>query len=471
MSAAEACVPASLPGADGTAHAEQPCAEIIGDRRFSYTAGASGARVGAGGDGGVVAEAGFGDTSERAGVGRDVATCDRAGEGPPEVPAKAYATALAGLPGMGPSRLAAILGAEPPVDAWRRIRAGQGWTDRRVLRTLAASGPGLVDRWRASAAGVDPASCWARVLAARVGVALLGTPGYPSALADDVEPPAVLFHQGALGGLDGLGALDGLDALGRKRVAIVGTRRCSTTGAGMAFELGRDLAAAGVSVVSGLAAGIDGAAHRGALAAASGAQPVGVVGSGLDVVYPARQVRLWRAVLEAGVLLSEAPLGARPERWRFPARNRIIAALADLVVVVESHRRGGSLHTVDEADRRGIDVFAVPGSVRNPAAVGTNELLAEGRPPVCSVDDLLVALDLTSTPRAGIADRRRLPEHADRPVLDAVGWQPSTLDQIVLRTGLGLGMLAPALDRLCEAGWVARTGGWYERIAATGGQR
>jgi DNA processing protein len=469
MSAADACGPASLPGADGTAHDEQPCAEIIGNRRFSHRAGGSGARVGVGGGGGVVAEAaGFGDTSERAGVGRKVADRDRAGEGLPEVPAQAYATALAGLPGMGPSRLAAILASEPPVDAWRRIRAGKGWTDRRVLRALAPSGPGLVDRWRASAAGVDPASCWARVVAARVGVALLGTPGYPSALADDVEPPAVLFHQGALGGLDGL---DRLDGLGGKRVAIVGTRRCSTTGAGMAFELGRDLAAAGVSVVSGLAAGIDGAAHRGALAAASGAPPVGVVGSGLDVVYPARQVRLWRAVLEAGALLSEAPLGARPERWRFPARNRIIAALADLVVVVESHRRGGSLHTVDEADRRGIDVFAVPGSVRNPAAVGTNELLAEGRPPVCSVDDLLVALDLSSTPHAGTADRRPLPEHTDRPVLDAVGWQPSTLDQIVLRTGLALGVLAPALDRLCEAGWLARSGGWYERIAAAGVQR
>jgi DNA processing protein len=237
----------------------------------------------------------------------------------------------------------------------------------------------------------------------------------------------------------------------------------------VAFDLGRDLAAAGVVVVSGLASGIDGAAHRGALAA-GGAPPVGVVGSGLDVVYPRGQDKLWHAVAAAGTLLSEAPLGGRPERWRFPARNRIIAALADLVVVVESHRRGGSLHTVDEADRRGRDVMAVPGSVRNPAAAGTNDLLAEGRVPVCSVDDVLVALGLGQARSGDPTDRRVPPDHADRPVLEAVGWQPSTLDQLVLRTGRDLGGLAPALDRLCGAGWVARHGGWYERVAAGPGQ-
>jgi DNA processing protein len=168
------------------------------------------------------------------------------------------------------------------------------------------------------------------------------------------------------------------------------------------------------------------------------------------------------------VLLSEAPPGAAPERWRFPARNRIIAALADLVVVVESHRRGGSLHTVDEADRRGRDVFAVPGSVRNPAAAGTNELLAEGRPPVCSIDDLLVALGLGAARRGAPGDRRVPPGAGDLAVLDAVGWQPATLDHLVLRTGLDLARLAPALDRLCDTGWVARRGGWYERVGAGG---
>jgi DNA processing protein len=177
---------------------------------------------------------------------------------------------------------------------------------------------------------------------------------------------------------------------------------------------------------------------------------------------------LWQAVASHGVLLSEAPLGARPERWRFPARNRIIAALSDLVVVVESHRSGGSMHTVDEADRRGIDVMAVPGSVRAPASAGTNALLAEGRVPVCSADDVLVALGLQPAGRRSRDETRPRPEAADVPVLDAVGWQPATLDQITVRTGLGLAALAPALDRLRESGWIDQRGGWYERVAGGG---
>ncbi len=372
------------------------------------------------------------------------------------LPPGAYATALAGLPRMGPSRLAAILAGEPPEVVWHRVLAGRGWSDRAVLQALGNKHVDIVEQWRTAAAKVDLADTWSGVVDARVGVCLLGAPEYPPALVGDVEPPAVIFHRGTT------------EAIAGARVAIVGTRRCSPTGAGVAFELGRDLAAAGVAVVSGLASGIDGAAHRGALAA-DGAPPIGVVGSGLDVVYPRGQSDLWQAVAAAGLLLSEAPPGARPERWRFPARNRIIAALADIVVVVESHRRGGSLHTVDEADRRGLDVLAVPGSVRNPAAAGTNELLAEGRAPVCSVDDLLVALGLGASRSRGPRDRRAQPDHGDRPVLEAVGWQPATLDQLVLRTGLDLARLAPALDRLCDAGWVARRGGWYERVAATSG--
>ncbi len=391
----------------------------------------------------------------RVGPGGSAVPVDLAPGGEPDLPAEAYATALASLPGMGPARLAAILSCEPPPVAWRCILAGRGWTETDVVRSLAPRGAKLVDAWRRAAAEVDIAGLWRRTAEAGIAVALAGSPAYPSPLAGDVEPPAAVFHVGDLGVITG------------PRVAVVGTRRCSSTGAGVAFELGRDLAQAGVAVVSGLAAGIDGAAHRGALAA-GGAPPIGVVGSGLDVVYPPGQTELWRAVAATGVLLSEAPPGAAPERWRFPARNRIIAALADLVVVVESHRRGGSLHTVDEADRRGRDVFAVPGSVRNPSAAGTNELLAEGRPPVCSVDDLLVALGLGAARTGSPGDRRVPPAAGDRAVLDAVGWQPATLDQMVLRTGLDLTRLAPALDRLCDTGWVTRQGGWYERVAAGG---
>jgi len=368
---------------------------------------------------------------------------------------EAFAAALAGLPGMGPARLSAILRVDTADGAWERIVAGARWADTDVLAALGPRSDALLARWGRAAREVDPVAVWQAIVDEGIGVAVRGSPAYPHVLAGDVEPPGVVFHRGSP------------DVLAGPRVAVVGTRRCSATGAGIAWELGRDLAAAGVSVVSGLASGIDSAGHRGALAAmgaGEGAPPIGVVGSGLDVVYPRGQGELWGAVASHGFLLSEAPLGARPERWRFPARNRIIAALADLVVVVESHRAGGSMHTVDEADRRGIDVMAVPGSVRAPASAGTNALLAEGRAPVCCADDVLVALGLRPAGRRSRAETRPQPDAADVPVLDAVGWQPATLDHIGVRTGLDLGSLAAALDRLCESGWIAQRGGWYERV-------
>jgi DNA processing protein len=372
------------------------------------------------------------------------------------LPVEAFAACLAGLPGMGPARLSAILRVATADVAWDGIDVGARWPEADVLAALGPRSDALLARWRRAARDIDPAAVWQAIVDEGIGVAVLGSPAYPRALAGDIEPPGVVFHRGSP------------DVLAGPRVAVVGTRRCSATGAGIAWELGRDLAVAGVAVVSGLASGIDSAGHRGALAAlgaGDGAPPIGVVGSGLDVIYPRGQGELWRAVASHGVLLSEAPLGARPERWRFPARNRIIAALADLVVVVESHRAGGSMHTVDEADRRGTDVMAVPGSVRAPASAGTNALLAEGRAPVCSADDVLVALGLRPAGRRSRDEARPRPDAADVPVLDAVGWQPATLDHIAARTGLDLGSLAAALDRLCEAGWIAQRGGWYERIA------
>src|SRR3546814_5322985 len=120
-----------------------------------------------------------------------------------------------------------------------------------------------------------------------------------------------------------------------------------------------------------------------------------VVGCGIDVPYPSRHRDLWRQVSEAGLLLSETPLGIRPSAWRFPARNRVIAALAHVVVVVESHAAGGSMHTVEEAERRTVPVMAVTGSVRNPAARGTNALVADGCQPVGGPSDVILALGQT----------------------------------------------------------------------------
>lgn len=320
----------------------------------------------------------------------------------------AFAAALASLPGMSPRRLGALLDRWPdPQEAWAAVCRGH------ALEALAAGEShegdarrALGDRWRWAAAGpCDPAAVWACCRAAGIEAAHRGDPRYPDVLAADPEAPAVLFWKGDPAALAG------------PRVAIVGTRRCTATGAAVAAELGEGLAAAGVRVVSGLALGIDGAAHEGALRVRGGAPPVGVVGSGLDVPYPRRHRRLWQRVAERGVLLGEAPPGAAPEPWRFPARNRILAALAGVVVVVESHRRGGSTLTVDAAVARDVPVMAVPGSVRSPASAGTNELLAAGAAPARDVDDVLVALSLTgvlhATPRPDAA--QRLAGTAQRP--------------------------------------------------------
>src|SRR6202011_3567041 len=142
--------------------------------------------------------------------------------------------------------------------------------------------------------------------------------------------------------------------------------------------------------------GIDGAAHEGACG--TGAPPIGVVAGGLDDPYPRRHARLWERVASTGVIVSESPAGVPTEKWRFPVRNRLLAALSDVVVVVESRHHGGSRHTVEAAVARGVPVGAVPGSIRSATSEGTNALLADGAFPVCSTADILVALSLAGVP-------------------------------------------------------------------------
>ncbi|MDQ2827267.1 MAG: DNA-protecting protein DprA, partial [Actinomycetota bacterium] len=314
--------------------------------------------------------------------------------------------------------------------------------------------PGLADLWRVAARPVTVADLWGRYARVGVAVALPGGHGFPPELACDPDPPAILFSRGRPSALDG------------RRVAIVGARRCSRYGREVAYELGRDLAEAGVRVVSGLALGVDGAAHAGALSV-DRAPPVAVVGSGLDVVYPAAHGGLWRQVGRSGLLLSEAPLGARPEPWRFPARNRIIAALAEVVVVVESSEKGGSRHTVEAAEARDRQVMAVPGSVRSAVSAYPNSLLADGCAPARDALDVLVALGLSSAgtlSAASHAERRPEPGLEAAGVLEAMGWEPATFDDLCARTERGPGQVSVALAGLQSSGWVAERAGWWERI-------
>lgn len=369
-----------------------------------------------------------------------------------DLPPQAWWVALAGLPDMGPARLGVLWEALDGPEAWRLVASGSAPTLPTLSDALGPAAGSQAERWARAAAQVDVGELWSRHTG--VTVAVRGEPAMPARLADDVEPPTVLFAAGDPSVVTG------------PVVAVVGTRRCSRAGAELAHEIGRACAAAGVPVASGLAVGIDAAAHAGALAAGRhAAPPVAVVGSGLDVVYPSRSRALWQAVAARGVVFSEYPLGTPPSRWRFPARNRLVAALADVVVVIESHRVGGSMYTVDEALARQRTVLAVPGSVRSPSAAGTNWLLSQGATVCTGPDDVLVALGVVPEPGppAAVNDPRPRPVGDARQVLRALGWDPAGLDALAERTGLGLGALAVALDELEASGWVDRSGPHVER--------
>ena len=369
--------------------------------------------------------------------------------GAPADPADvAHVVALASLTGLGPGRLRRMIAELGPGQAWEAVRGG-GLPADLVARVRKDVVP-TAAKWASEAQRIDPVELLERHAVAGVGVALLGSPSYPSAFVDDPNPPPVIFWSGDPDHLAGM------------RVGMVGTRDATRYGLDVARDMAADLSTAGVSVVSGLALGIDGASHAGALAA-DGAPPVAVVGGGLDRVYPRAHRQLWAAVAERGLILSEYPLGSLPAAWRFPARNRLIAALSDLVVVVESHVTGGSMITAMAADERGRPVLAVPGPVTAASSAGTNALLFDGRAPARDAADVLLALGVT-VPRRRAGERRPRPEGAGPAVLAAIPWHAVGIEQLVLSTGLELGALMVALDALEAQGWVSCTGGWVERL-------
>lgn len=199
---------------------------------------------------------------------------------------------------------------------------------------------------------------------------------YPSRLKEIARPPIALYAVGDLGRLD------------ERLVAIVGARNASSAAKRFAESLAEDLSSAGVGVVSGLARGVDGAAHKGSL----GGFPVGVVAGGIDVVYPREHAKLQAAIAEAGVLLAESPMGAKPTERHFPKRNRIVAGLSVAVVVIEAAERSGSLITARFALEEGREVLATPGFPTDPRSAGANRLIRDGATLVRSADDVLAAL-------------------------------------------------------------------------------
>ena len=367
-------------------------------------------------------------------------------------PPEAFVASLAGFRHMNLHRLGALLRHHSPAEAWQVV-LGECPSTGLISRVLAQDDVRAM--WRRCAGERPPAEVWQRCCDLGLEVLPYGHERYPAGLLDDPLPPPVLFARGNLGLLAG------------RRVAIVGTRNATAAGREAARSIGHGLAVAGVHVLSGLARGVDGHAHRGVLAAEGEGRPIGIVASGLDVVYPREHRDLWEATGNCGLLLSEAPPGVEPEAYRFPLRNRIVAALAEVVVVVESRERGGSLITAAQAVERDVPVMAVPGPVGTRAAVGTNRLLCDGATPVLSADDVLTALSFQHGRSAVIAaDLRARPRGNDIGVYRVLHNDPRTIDGVALALGISLVDAAMSLARLESAGWVAQADGWFECVGS-----
>jgi len=264
--------------------------------------------------------------------------------------------------------------------------------------------------------------------------------GLPPLLRAIHDPPAGLFVRGAAPAA----------MLERPAVAIVGARACSGYGASVARSLARELAAAGLVVVSGLARGVDGEAHRGALDA--GGSTVAVLGCGIDRDYPAAHADLARRIAETGLIVSEYAPAVEPAPWRFPARNRVVAGLAAATVVVEARERSGALITADLALEEGREVFAVPGEITSALSAGTNALLKLGASPLTCASDVLSSFGMEPGTRDAAPD----------PLLELL---PATADEVVRRTGRPAAEVAAALVALELDGRATAHDGVYRRTS------
>ena len=292
---------------------------------------------------------------------------------------------------------------------------------------------------------------------AGVRIVRRGAPGYPPLLAEAPGAPAELYVVGA--------SLEPAPY-----VAVVGTRRASRYGLEVARWMGRELARAGAVVVSGMAAGIDAAAHRGALAAAS---TVAVLGSGVDVCYPRSNAALYGDIRDRGSLVSEYPPGTTPAPWRFPARNRIIAGMALGCVIVEARANGGAMITARYAMEYGREVFAVAGPVHAPGSEGPHALVRDGARLVTSARDVLEDLGLGPGLHAPVPADEAAPVPSlspdERRVLDVLQAEPTVLDRVARLAGMPTSAATAVLSRLELAGLAARhPGGRFARSIAAG---
>ncbi len=269
----------------------------------------------------------------------------------------------------------------------------------------------------------------------------MGEAEYPDRLKEIKSPPKVLYIKGKLPKEE------------RLSIAIVGARECSPYGRGLAKEMGTELARAGVQIISGMARGIDGEAQKGALEA--GGESYAVLGCGVDICYPREHRKLYEALQEKGGILSEQPPGTAPLPQYFPARNRIISGLADVVLVMEAKEKSGSLITADMALEQGKDVYALPGPVNSNLSRGCNRLIKQGAGIVISVEDFMEELHLSHAAKLEkVAQNKILLESDENLVYTCLGLYPKSLETLARETALPISELMHITFRLELKGYI-----------------
>lgn len=286
----------------------------------------------------------------------------------------------------------------------------------------------------------------------QIGIVALGDPEYPVLLAETPSPPAFLYFLGSL------------ELLSLPQIAIVGSRSSSRLGQRQTYEISGELARGGFGITSGLALGIDAAAHRGALD--SEGETIAVMGTGLDQVYPARNRKLAEQIeLSGGALVSEFPPGIPPRRENFPRRNRIVSGLSCAVLVVEAQARSGSLITARLATEQGRTVCALPGGINDPLKAGCHRLIREGAVLVRDAADIAeAASDLLGAQYARIRKASVTATATNHHLIDAMGVDPCSFEQLIELSGLSVAELSRELGELEVMGEIYRSAEGYRRI-------
>lgn len=340
---------------------------------------------------------------------------------------RCYAFWLANIPGVGNHTIRQLL------KYCGTSRGVYGMSGRELLK-IYGIGEGTAARVCESKKPRDVEKEWERLQKRGISFVSTEQDDYPNRLREIYDPPYALYYIGALPEED------------TKTVGIVGARSCSSYGKNVALATGKYLASNGVAIVSGMARGIDGYGHQGALA--GGGKTYAVLGGGIDVVYPPEHDALYKKIAGSGGVISEYPPGMQPLPGFFPARNRIIAALSDTLLLIEAREKSGSLITADLALEQGKDIYAVPGRVNDPLSVGCNRLIRQGAGIFLSPRELAAELHLFS-------EKNKLPlEKSEHLVYSCLGLHPKSIEKISRETAMDFVTLTQLLQKMQQKGLV-----------------